>query len=48
MNDVNFLFSGSYNKVPPKVEYSLTDLGQTLMPILKQMHFRGTEHGNFK
>ncbi|NRT72518.1 winged helix-turn-helix transcriptional regulator [Clostridium beijerinckii] len=26
-----------YSQVPPKVEYSLTDKGQTLIPILKLM-----------
>jgi len=25
-------------QVPPKVEYSLTDLGKTLLPILRSMH----------
>lgn len=26
-----------YNQIPPKVEYSLTGQGQSLLPILKQM-----------
>ncbi len=27
-----------YREVPPKVEYSLTELGHTLVPLLLQMH----------
>ncbi|AFY59864.1 helix-turn-helix domain-containing protein [Synechococcus sp. PCC 6312] len=27
-----------YQQVPPRVEYSLTALGQTLYPVLKSMH----------
>ena len=27
-----------YAQVPPKVEYSLTDLGKSFLPILKEMH----------
>ena len=26
-----------YNQIPPKVEYSLTEKGKTLIPILEQM-----------
>lgn len=33
-----------YPVVPPKVEYSLTDLGKTFIPILSQMCDRGTEY----
>ncbi|MBU3106936.1 winged helix-turn-helix transcriptional regulator [Clostridium gasigenes] len=33
-----------YAQVPPKVEYSLTDLGETLMPILCMMCHWGDDY----
>jgi DNA-binding HxlR family transcriptional regulator len=33
-----------YAQVPPKVEYSLTELGKSLMPILDQLCEWGSEH----
>lgn len=33
-----------YNEVPPRVEYSLTEEGRTLIPILEQMYQWGQEH----
>jgi DNA-binding HxlR family transcriptional regulator len=33
-----------YPVVPPKVEYSLTEYGRTLDPILKAMHEWGSNH----
>ena len=30
-----------YDVVPPKVEYSLTDLGRSSLPILKSLHHWG-------
>ncbi len=35
-----------YLQVPPKVEYSLTDLGKTLQPILEAMHNWGIQYLN--
>jgi DNA-binding HxlR family transcriptional regulator len=33
-----------YSQVPPKVEYSLTPLGESLKPILDSMHEWGVKH----
>lgn len=33
-----------YPVVPPKVEYSLTDYGETLKPIIKQLYLWGEIH----
>ena len=33
-----------YPQIPPKVEYSLTERGKSLIPILDQMCSWGTEH----
>ncbi|MFB3764312.1 MAG: winged helix-turn-helix transcriptional regulator [Methanotrichaceae archaeon] len=33
-----------YTQVPPKVEYSLTELGKSLLPILDQLCEWGSEH----
>ena len=33
-----------YAQVPPKVEYSLTEIGKSLMPILDQLCVWGCEH----
>lgn len=37
-----------YAEVPPKVEYSLTDYGRTLEPIMLAMRNWGAEHMNVK
>lgn len=36
-----------YAVVPPKVEYSLTDQGRTLMPILESMYDWGKKYKGF-
>ncbi len=33
-----------YAQVPPKVEYSLTEMGKSLLPILDQLCAWGSEH----
>ena len=37
-----------YAEVPPRVEYSLTDYGRTLEPIMIAMRDWGAEHMNIK
>ena len=34
----------AYAEVPPKVEYSLTKLGETLRPVLDLLHQWGEDH----
>lgn len=33
-----------YREVPPKVDYSLTEQGRTLIPLLEAMHAWGEQH----
>jgi Predicted transcriptional regulators len=33
-----------YPVIPPKVEYSLTELGEKIIPLLEQMHGFGAEY----
>lgn len=37
MEDDNIIHRKQYNQIPPKVEYSLTEKGKTLLPILELM-----------
>ncbi len=43
-----FVHREVYPQVPPKVEYSLTDLGRSIIPILQEMNKWGTAHINMK
>ena len=36
-----------YHQLPPKVEYSLTEIGWSLMPIIDAMNIWGDENRNF-
>ncbi|MCA1060614.1 helix-turn-helix transcriptional regulator [Rossellomorea aquimaris] len=47
LEEDGFINRTQYDTIPPKVEYSMTDLGMTLMPILQHMHVWGKEHGEF-
>lgn len=44
MEEDNLIHRKVYPVVPPKVEYSLTDVGERLIPILEMMHTFGAEY----
>ncbi|MFZ0370976.1 MAG: helix-turn-helix domain-containing protein [Halobacillus sp.] len=48
LEEDGFIHRVQYNSIPPKVEYSITAFGKTLMPILEEMHLWGTEHGSLE
>jgi DNA-binding HxlR family transcriptional regulator len=41
-----FIHREEYPQVPPKVEYSLTDFGKSILPVLKGMSEWGTSNMN--
>ena len=47
LEDSGLIFREVFAEVPPRVEYSLTDLGKTLKPILDAMVNWGTEYKNY-
>jgi DNA-binding HxlR family transcriptional regulator len=40
----NLIHREQYNEVPPHVEYSMTEKGSTLLPILELMYQWGKKH----
>ena len=44
MESQNLIFRQVYPVVPPKVEYSLTELGRSLMPVLIAMRDWGSDY----
>ena len=44
LEDDHLVHREVYPEVPPKVEYSLTEKGQSLIPILEAMYDWGTEY----
>jgi DNA-binding HxlR family transcriptional regulator len=44
LEDEDIVLRVVYPQVPPKVEYSITEYGRSLEPILEAMHEWGTKH----
>ena len=44
MENDGILHREVYPEIPPKVEYSLTEFGQTLLPVIKAMHKWGNKY----
>ena len=44
MENDGILHRKVYPEIPPKVEYSLTEFGQTLLPVIKAMHKWGNKY----
>lgn len=44
MEEDNLVHRKVYAEVPPRVEYSLTEMGKSLKPILDAMHKWGTKY----
>ena len=44
LEDDGFIHREIYKEVPPKVEYTLTDLGKSFVPILTQMMMWSQTH----
>ena len=42
--ETNLIHRKDYQAVPPKVEYSLTKLGQSLIPVIARMHDWAIQH----
>lgn len=46
LEEANIVYRKSYNQVPPKVEYSLSDYGETLGELLDNLCTWGEMHVN--
>jgi DNA-binding HxlR family transcriptional regulator len=42
--DLGLIVRKDFKTVPPKVEYTLSDLGRSLLPVISVMHKWGVQH----
>ncbi|HEY0297638.1 MAG TPA: helix-turn-helix domain-containing protein [Arachidicoccus sp.] len=42
--EIGFVVRNDHQTIPPHVEYTLTDLGKTFIPMLKAINTWGTNH----
>ena len=47
LEDFGLVHRMQYNEIPPRVEYSLTERGKTLLPALEALYAWGREHLDF-
>ncbi|ACL20156.1 transcriptional regulator, HxlR family [Desulfitobacterium hafniense DCB-2] len=47
MSDNGLIIRTVYDQIPPKVEYSLSDLGERFQPVLNAIQEWGTEYIDF-
>ena len=48
LEDFGLVHRMQYNEIPPRVEYSLTERGKTLLPALEALYAWGREHLDFE
>ena len=48
LEDDGILMRKVYKEVPPRVEYTLTDVGYSLMPVLNAMAGWGTDYKEYR
>lgn len=47
MNENGLIIRTVYNQIPPKVEYSLSELGQKFLPVLSALEIWGNDYINY-